>query len=480
MGKKALCLIFAFLLSINSFAAVVSDNDGSAFITKAEYDSLKNIFQSQLDSYNTGIDNKIDNAISSYLAGIKVDQPPMNLFETYKTTVGHNPNFYNVIPGIGSSTQTPAIFLSVNRSQAYDVYKYLIYNLNIYVSGAKGYENDAVLSFGNPPWSGSYSSWTMVWYKKSFVRTYGGSERASGNLDLYHSSPTGDKTSETRSASTYKSNSSNGEGSGWTFQDLGFGPSLKYYNTSLYINMEMNTDIHRYKNFASLSVGYYSGNNGKADDYAATIDLPRDLSFGYTEYGTKESGTSKTSSTYYDVTMSRYESRAPGNWLDRIVAKNTMENIYGIYEDQSAEADTSASTFKIEDITFTDVYYDGGGGHTQTNKLGSVTVNYYPQRYQMNQTRICDLAIPGLSSLISKKVCHGEGFPFAKALKDAEKININIKFSSTGGDVIYKISKNKLYDDGFVDVSDYIASGTTTSGERISCIVENVKKDDVL
>ena len=69
-----MCLIFAFLLSINSFAAVVSDNDGSAFITKAEFDSLKNDFQSQIDSYNANIDNKIDNAIASYLAGIKVSK----------------------------------------------------------------------------------------------------------------------------------------------------------------------------------------------------------------------------------------------------------------------------------------------------------------------------------------------------------------------------------------------------------------------
>ena len=68
--KKALVLYFAFLLSINSFAAVVADNDGSAFITKAEFDSLKNNFQSQLDSYNTTIDSKIDSAIASSLAGI--------------------------------------------------------------------------------------------------------------------------------------------------------------------------------------------------------------------------------------------------------------------------------------------------------------------------------------------------------------------------------------------------------------------------
>ena len=72
MGKKALCLVFAFLLSINSFAAVVSDNDGSAFITKAEFDSLKNNFQSQIDQYNTSIDSKIDTAIASYLAGINI------------------------------------------------------------------------------------------------------------------------------------------------------------------------------------------------------------------------------------------------------------------------------------------------------------------------------------------------------------------------------------------------------------------------
>ena len=73
MCKKALCLIFAFLLSIESFAAVVSDNDGSAFITKAEFDSLKNDFQSQLDAYNTSIDSKIDNAIASYLSGINIE-----------------------------------------------------------------------------------------------------------------------------------------------------------------------------------------------------------------------------------------------------------------------------------------------------------------------------------------------------------------------------------------------------------------------
>ena len=74
MAKKALCLIFAFLLSINSFAAIVSDNDGSAFVTKAEFETLKKDFADQVINYNNSIDNKIDGAIANYLAGIQLSK----------------------------------------------------------------------------------------------------------------------------------------------------------------------------------------------------------------------------------------------------------------------------------------------------------------------------------------------------------------------------------------------------------------------
>ena len=77
--KKIISLFIVMSLSMTSFAAVVSDNDGSAFITKSEFDSLKNDFQSQLDSYNTGIDSKIDSAISSYLAGINKNNSASDL-----------------------------------------------------------------------------------------------------------------------------------------------------------------------------------------------------------------------------------------------------------------------------------------------------------------------------------------------------------------------------------------------------------------
>ena len=69
--KRLVALSLVLLLSIESFAAVVADNDGAAFITKAEFDSLKSTFQAQIDRYNSSIDNKIDGAIASYLAGIR-------------------------------------------------------------------------------------------------------------------------------------------------------------------------------------------------------------------------------------------------------------------------------------------------------------------------------------------------------------------------------------------------------------------------
>ena len=80
--RKLLALFLVVLMNIESFAAVVSDNDGSAFITKAEFDSLKNDFQSQINQYNTSIDAKIDGAIASYLAGINLSKDT-----TYKVEI---------------------------------------------------------------------------------------------------------------------------------------------------------------------------------------------------------------------------------------------------------------------------------------------------------------------------------------------------------------------------------------------------------
>ena len=67
--KKVLSFILVCILSVNSYAAVGA-NDGSAFITKPEFDALVNTFNEQMDNYENSLVSKVDGAIANYLAGI--------------------------------------------------------------------------------------------------------------------------------------------------------------------------------------------------------------------------------------------------------------------------------------------------------------------------------------------------------------------------------------------------------------------------
>lgn len=86
LNKSIALVLFCIVFSINSFAAIISDNDGAAFITKAEFDAMKKDFATQVDKYNNSIDSKIDGAIASYLAGIRLSKKRMlpNEYIAYK------------------------------------------------------------------------------------------------------------------------------------------------------------------------------------------------------------------------------------------------------------------------------------------------------------------------------------------------------------------------------------------------------------
>ena len=82
LGKRILALFIVVLLNVNTYAAVGA-NDGSAFVTKAEFDALVNTFNEQMDSYQSGLNSKIDGAIANYLAGLSNENriPQTNLYE---------------------------------------------------------------------------------------------------------------------------------------------------------------------------------------------------------------------------------------------------------------------------------------------------------------------------------------------------------------------------------------------------------------
>ena len=70
--KISAIIIIALIVNIMTpYAAIVSDNDGTAFVTKSEFDALKKNFNEQITIYENSIDGKIDGAIAAYLAGMK-------------------------------------------------------------------------------------------------------------------------------------------------------------------------------------------------------------------------------------------------------------------------------------------------------------------------------------------------------------------------------------------------------------------------
>ncbi|MBP3201865.1 MAG: hypothetical protein J6M39_09485 [Lachnospiraceae bacterium] len=105
MKKKFKIIISIFIITTlmmyNCFGAVVSDNDGSAFVTKSEFEALKNDFANQIEIYNTSIDSKIDGAIATYLAGVKLQNKKAgkNYVKNMKDV-----RFYNVTNTLSSSS----------------------------------------------------------------------------------------------------------------------------------------------------------------------------------------------------------------------------------------------------------------------------------------------------------------------------------------------------------------------------------------
>ena len=69
IGKRVLAFFLVALMNINTYAAI-GGNDGSAFVTKSEFDALVNTFNEQMDNYEASLNTKIDGAIANYLASL--------------------------------------------------------------------------------------------------------------------------------------------------------------------------------------------------------------------------------------------------------------------------------------------------------------------------------------------------------------------------------------------------------------------------
>lgn len=90
-----LMLVISYYITAN--ASIVSDYDGAAFTTKAEFENLKSSFNEQIERYNSSIDNKVDGMVAAYLDGISILKP--RTITPFVEVSGTKPTIYGRQPG---------------------------------------------------------------------------------------------------------------------------------------------------------------------------------------------------------------------------------------------------------------------------------------------------------------------------------------------------------------------------------------------
>ena len=117
LKKIAIFVFTIFITFCQSYAALVSDNDGSAFITHSEFDSKVSDFNQELNKRLTGFSSKVDEQIVQYLEGIKINYNPDTYYARMLNGLNCYPYFMNSITGGGASNLTSQ--LSVNKEKVY-------------------------------------------------------------------------------------------------------------------------------------------------------------------------------------------------------------------------------------------------------------------------------------------------------------------------------------------------------------------------
>ena len=89
IGKRVIALFVVALLNINTYATQ-SSNDGSKFITKAEFDTLMEGFNNKMNEFESALNAKIDDSIAGYLAGLSGESVVdlENYAKIYMNTMG--------------------------------------------------------------------------------------------------------------------------------------------------------------------------------------------------------------------------------------------------------------------------------------------------------------------------------------------------------------------------------------------------------
>ncbi len=503
--KKSFIIVFIVAFHFSSIAAAVSDNDGSAFITKAEFDSLKSSFQSQLDSNNAHIDFKIDYAISTYLAGITVTQEPVNYWGKIKEITGGNLYWQSRI-STGTENLTSQVNLAVTREltekycrpQAYGwwngngSYRWDSTTKRVVTSGGTLYTPSNGMYWIRHFVNATNSSGTDIKYFDliDFGGQFGGRISGyNGTSSTNHTwqIPNGTAWTGSFSASiptetqTYYSsnfNASNGSGSRWeVHKSLNGKNILRNYYTSYYPVLCFTVWDHIYYDNSTIDSAFTS--DGRSWKTAGTGEAPLLSSWGTKTNGnskiTKDSTNYTTSSNYVEVRGMINKISDGEDYSARMMSGEAINSqIYYSFDDANPyRVGTTYNNIETPEGTFYDLYHEPKGELLQTNTIAKYKLKY--QNYNVSWTKdyVRGFYNEYVSQAVGEDVYVGQGVKLAESKDDKEKTyTIKLKFkksTSYGNQVEYVLTNKKFNTDGTIpDGAKVFANEVVTIGDEIT------------
>ena len=473
-----LLLVLVFILNTLSFAAIVSDNDGSAFVTKSEFDALKTNFASQIDSYNDSIDKKIDGAISSYLAGIKLAKEPENYWEKLKAKFGGNSLiFKNKFNEIDSGTITTEVNLSITRDLVAKGEWGMTCGRRFFEAG---YDSDRVygtvwlLAVGGTN-AGDYVEGDIL-NRLDMLRT---TDTTHDNLlqqfhyDLREMGASDfsqglSKCVFTKKESIQASKTENIEGSGKAFIYHRAANGNLYLREFANVWPILNIDIwrHDYKDFSFSNYNtfktYYRNDNGKAIT-DATINQTADEHYEYGSWtqGTKYEGADETSGTYVSGNVVQMKANDGLDYSIFQYGTDFANSIYCLSDKATPVAEPSTSTWTADNMTWLADYFNNLGKRKQTNNFNNLKLIYTNIKQETELKDPSTFSNEYITNIAGENVFIGGGAPIVYTQDDGQEIKLKIKFSSTGSstDTVHYCITDKQF------VKGQVASGATNFKE---------------
>ncbi len=506
--KRTLALFLVVLMSIESFAAVVSDNDGSAFVTKAEFEALKNNFSSQIDNYNTSIDSKIDGAIAAYLAGLKLSKVPDNLWVKIMNTSGNNfrwcsgPLPTSTNRGSGTNDLKDNITVTCLRYHNHPEWKVfgtvrshgtknvslnsagVIYAVSWKSASDSGYAEDPPAHIERAYTAGpgsnlaNLTAWTDQYDFTSRKNSY------ATNNNLYNSWVT-------------VNNMSTGQGKLYELNKLPQDNyELKNYYSKAYVDDAINLIRYSYKNFRSPTSltgtnsfnAFYTVAHGM-DDYVSgsTVSIQtHNVTF---EKGTGWTGAKigNTSTINYNKTSNWSYGTQTLTWITESDGKdysymywgtNVNQSLYAINDQVVPDWNTASvmtgygnGTYESDYYTYQRDFYEYTGPNNEDVRIGNIRFKFYHPTVNPKNFILKQLQNSYASKIASKTLYHGNGAPLMRIydkdatykLKDIKLELYDANNNLTSGSVKLMISNNKFTDGNYANETNDKCFETTVS-----------------